>query len=250
MDLPSVDILALVAYETLRVSVPTIIEAAFGRVTTPVCNARLDAWSRNLLQHAGITYSVTGREHVNPGQRYLVMSNHQSHFDIPVIFQAIGVPVRMVAKKELFRIPVMSHAMRIAGFVEIDRSNRDRAITSLGSAHEQVDQTVSIWIAPEGTRSASGRLGPFKKGGFYLALDVGMPILPVTLEGTRDALPAKGMKVTRGAQVKVTISEPIDPLEYGAERRQELIHAVHQAIEQHLPEHLHNPPGAPEEARS
>lgn len=232
---PSVDVLGLVALETIKVSVPTIIEAAFGLVTHETCTDRLDRWSRNLLRQAGVRLTVKGREHIVPGESYVVMSNHQSHYDIPVLFQALGLPLRMVAKKELYKIPIMSQAMRAAGFVEVDRQNREKAIESLRAVRENVvAKRLSIWIAPEGTRSKTGTLGDFKKGGFHLAIDTGFRILPVTVNGTRAILPSQGLTVTRGRPVEVVIGAPIDPKEYGTERRSELMLVVREAIERHL----------------
>lgn len=235
---PSVDVLAVVAVETLKVSVPTIMQAAVGTLTTETCNIRLDAWSRNIVGYLGLRLDVHGRENLVPGEAFVVMSNHQSHFDIPVLFQALRIPLRMVAKKELFRIPFMSGAMRAAGFVEVDRGNRTRAISTLRSAHEGLGDSVSIWIAPEGTRSVTGKLGPFKKGGFHMALDGNMRILPVTVEGTRRALPAHGLNVTKRVAVSVTIGKPINPADYGSARIKELVQTVKAAIEAPLPAEL------------
>src|ERR1700749_2978002 len=105
-----------------------MIQAASGSLTTEICNERLDSWSKDLVRQAGIRIEVSGRENLVPSEAFVVMSNHQSHYDIPVLFQALGVPLRMVAKKELFRIPFMSQAMRAAGFIELDRKNRTNAI--------------------------------------------------------------------------------------------------------------------------
>lgn len=231
---PSVDVLSLVALETLKVSVPTIVEATFGHVTTETCTERLESWARNIVRHARITIQVKGKENIDHGASYVIMSNHQSHFDIPVLFEALGLPLRMVAKKELYKIPIMSHAMRVAGFVEIDRKNRSKAIETLRAVREILPNRLSIWIAPEGTRSKTGELGEFKKGGFYLALDAGLPILPVTVNGTRGVLPANGLHVTRGKSVEVVVGAPIDPKEYGHDRKTELMDAVRAAIQKNL----------------
>ena len=231
----SIDVLARAAVETLKVSMPTLVEASMGLLTAEVCTDRLDSWSRNLVRQARIDLDVSGREHLTPGEAYVVMSNHQSHYDIPVLFQALRVPLRMVAKKELYRIPIMAHAMRAAGFVEVDRSDRRSAISTLESARERLSDAISIWIAPEGTRSLDGRLGSFKKGGFHLALGTGLRILPVTIEGTRGALPAKGLTVRKGARVRVTIAKPIDPADYGPSRMADLVRDVRSAIEGNLP---------------
>jgi 1-acyl-sn-glycerol-3-phosphate acyltransferase len=235
---PSLDVLARAAVETLRISLPTIVQAAQGTLTPEICDDRLDSWSRQLLAQAGIHLSVSGREHIVPGEAYVVMSNHQSHYDIPVLFQALRVPLRMVAKKEIFRIPFMAGAMRAAGFVEVDRKNRSSAINTLANAREGLHEAISIWIAPEGTRSKTGRLGTFKKGGFHLALKGGLRILPVTIEGTRFVLPAGGVTVRRGVTARVVIGEPIDPRAFGEPRLGDLVDAVRAAIRQHLPEEL------------
>ncbi len=235
---PSLDVLAQAAVETLRISLPTLVDAAQGRLTSQVCDERLDSWSRRLLTQARIQLDVKGREHIVHGEPFVVMSNHQSHYDIPVLFQALHVPLRMVAKKEIFRIPFMAGAMRAAGFVEIDRKNPSSAIQTLRNAHVQLGDAISIWIAPEGTRSKTGRLGRFKKGGFHLALHAGMRILPVTIDGTRFALPAGGTTVTKGAIAHVTIAAPVDPSTYGPAALRELIDDVRTAIGAALPEAL------------
>jgi 1-acyl-sn-glycerol-3-phosphate acyltransferase len=203
-------------YETLVISVPTVIDGALGRVTKEACDARLDSWSRAIVDRAQMAVEVEGREHLAPGQTYLVMSNHQSHYDIPVMFHVMGPNLRMITKAELFRVPVWGAAMRASGFIAIDRSNRHRALESLATARQKLAEGVHIWIAPEGTRSRTGELLPFKKGGFALALDAGLPILPVSIRGTRDALPADGVRAARGARVRVRFAPHVDPRDYAA----------------------------------
>jgi 1-acyl-sn-glycerol-3-phosphate acyltransferase len=223
--------------ETAWISVPTVFEGLTGRLTPEICDARLDAWSRRLLRQAEIRISVRGLEHAAPDESFVIMSNHQSLYDIPTIFQALKPRrVRMVAKTELFRIPVWAAAMRAAGFVEIDRQHRERAIESLRAARAALAAGTNIWIAPEGTRSDSGKLGPFKKGGFHLALDAGVRILPVSISGTRDVLVARGFTVRPGAEVQVTVHPPVSPADYGEERRAALIADVRAAIASGLPE--------------
>jgi 1-acyl-sn-glycerol-3-phosphate acyltransferase len=169
------------------------------------------------------------------------MSNHQSLYDIPVIFQTLNLRVRMVAKTELFKVPVWAQAMRAAGFVEVDRKNRHRALESLENAKRALESGTSIWIAPEGTRSDTGELLPFKKGGFHLALGTGARILPVSIDGTRNALVARGFNVKNGASVKVTVHPPVDPKDWGRERRQELIEHVRQLIGTRVSTHPQTP---------
>src|SRR6185503_4443260 len=157
--------LAHATYHTLRICVPTVIQSALGTLTTPVCDARLDSWSRAIVRFAKIDIGVEGIEHAPLEEAFVVMSNHQSHYDIPVLFQALRPRrLRMVAKSELFRLPIWTGAMRAAGFVEVNRKNRISAMRSLDRARDAIRAGTSIWIAPEGTRSPDGELGSFKKG--------------------------------------------------------------------------------------
>jgi len=227
--------MAHAAVETLRISVPTMLEAALGFVTPQACDERLDSWSRSLLQEAGVKLQVRGREHIVPGEAYVVMSNHQSHYDIPVLFRALRIPMRMVAKKEIFRIPFMAGAMRAAGFVEVDREHQRSAIESLSGAHDLLSQSISVWIAPEGTRSRTGRIGAFRRGGFRIAINNRVRILPVTIDGTRHTLPAGRLTVCRGNWVTVTVSPPVDTSDYGLEGINTLMADVRDAIALHLP---------------
>ncbi len=207
-------------YETFLISFPTVVDGALGRVSKEVCDRRLDGWGKKIVAHAKMDVEVVGRENLKPGQTYLVMSNHQSHYDIPVMFYVMGPNLRMITKAELFRVPIWGPAMRESGFIAIDRSDRQRAVESLAIAKKSLEKGVHIWIAPEGTRSRTGDLLPFKKGGFALSLDAGLPILPVTIQGTRDALRADGVRSTHGAHVRVRLHPHVDPKNYaGLDRK-------------------------------
>lgn len=227
----SAGVLALAAFETVRICVPTIVDGMLGRVDARVCDQRLDSWSKGLLRVAKIQLSTSGREHIVPGESYVVMSNHQSHFDIPVVFQALGIPVRMVAKRELFGIPIMGSAMRYSGFIEVDRSRHTKAMRSLAAARERLDKDqTSVWIAPEGTRSADGTLGKFKRGGFLLAIDAGLRILPVAVDGSFKVHRPGDTEVHKNQVVKVAIRPPVDAPAFGRARSDELIDAVRGSI--------------------
>jgi 1-acyl-sn-glycerol-3-phosphate acyltransferase len=223
--------------ETLAISWPTVLEALRGRVTKQVCDERLGHWAQAVLQNSQITLEVSGREHQRPNETYLVMSNHQSLYDIPVLFDVVGPNIRMITKKELFKVPIFGGALAAAGFIRIDRSNRNEAIRSLQRASDLLASGTHVWIAPEGTRSRSGKLLPFKKGAFYLALAAGLPILPVTLRGTRDALPADGLRSIAGAKIHVTIHAKIDPRPFaarGKKGRDELMDVIRRTLESAL----------------
>lgn len=222
--------LARAVAETARISAPTIVDGLTGRLTPEVCDARLLEWSRRLILQAGIQLKVEGLERAPAHETFVVMSNHQSHYDIPVMFQALQRRVRMVAKAELFKIPGWGPAMRMAGFVEINRKDRVAAIQSLESAKHALSQGTSIWIAPEGTRGRGDKLLPFKQGGFHLALSTGARILPVSIDGTGHVLAAHGRRVQEGVEVRVTVHEPVAAQEYRPEQREELVTRIRQTI--------------------
>lgn len=220
------------AYETLAISVPTVVDAALGRVTKRACDERIARWSSRIVRHTRMDLHVHGREHMRAGLTYVVMSNHQSHYDVPVLFHVLGSNMRMVAKQELFRVPVFGAAMRDAGFVSVDRKNRESAIRSLEAAKPMLRSGTHLWIAPEGTRSLDGKLGSFKKGGFVLAEDLELPILPLTISGTRDVLPSHAALTSPGHRVDVTFHAPI-VAERG--KRDAVMQAVRDAIASVLP---------------
>jgi 1-acyl-sn-glycerol-3-phosphate acyltransferase len=217
--------------DTARISVPTVLDAALGRNSPERCDERLHWWGRKLLRDADVRLAVRGLEHLGSAREsFIVMSNHQSLYDIPVLFCAIPRRIRMVAKAELFNVPVWGRAMHASGFVRVDRGNRKQAIESLRAGSTMLSEGTLLWIAPEGTRSPTGELGSFKSGGFHMALDTGYRILPVAIDGTRDVLKARGLVVRNGKKVVVTVLPPIDARAYGGERRKELMTAVRASI--------------------
>jgi 1-acyl-sn-glycerol-3-phosphate acyltransferase len=225
--------LAHASYHTLRICIPTVIQSALGTLTTPVCDARLDSWSRAIVRFAKIDIEVRGLDNAPLDESFVVMSNHQSHYDIPVLFQALRPRrLRMVAKSELFRLPIWTGAMRAAGFVEVNRNNRISAMRSLERARDAIVAGTSIWIAPEGTRSVDGKLGSFKKGGFHLAAGAGARILPVSVDGTRRILPAKATHVRNGERVGIVVHEPVATRDADQKRVMAL---VRERIESGLP---------------
>jgi 1-acyl-sn-glycerol-3-phosphate acyltransferase len=219
---------AVTVVDTLRISGLTVADSLRGRLDDRVSNDRIAWWARRVIAHASLRVRVQGKGNKDDARAYVIMSNHQSHFDIPVLYYALGSNMRMVAKKELFRIPVFGPAMRRSGFIEVDRGNKTRAIESLDHAREALARGVSIWIAPEGTRSQTGELGPFKKGGFFLAEKTQAPILPVTIKGTHDVLPPHHYALACDRDVDVVIHAPIEPKE--GEPRDALMERVRNVI--------------------
>ena len=221
--------LATAIFETAVISAPTVVEGLIGTLTPERCDERLLQWSSKLLKDADIKLEVTGLAHAPDGEAFVIMSNHQSLYDVPVMFQALRRRVRMVAKAELFKIPGWGRAMRLAGMVEVDRGDRAQAIQSLGAAKAALSQGTNIWIAPEGTRGPGGTsLLPFKKGGFHLASGAGARILPVAIVGTSQVLAAHGRSVKPGMTVRVQVQAPIATTDYTSS--EPLIAAVRSAI--------------------
>ncbi len=187
-------------------------------------------WSWLLCRANFTRVSVRGRENAVPGQAYVVMSNHQSHFDVLALYGHWGRQFRWVMKEELRRVPGIGWYTAAGGHVFIDRSDRQKAIESLRAAGPRLAaEGISVVFFPEGSRSQDGRLKPFKKGGFRMAEDLDLPVLPVSISGSRHVLPGKTLRLLPG-HIRITFHEPIAPGDYGPERREELVAAVRERI--------------------
>ena len=165
-------------------------------------------WSRLVLGFAGVRVTVEWRGKLEPGQPYVFMANHLSAVDIWALFVALPVRVRMIAKKQLAAIPIFGWAMWAGRFIFVDRANAAAARRSIEEAGRRIRGGDCVLLFPEGTRSRDGRLGAFKKGGFHLAINAGVPIVPMALAGTREAMPA-GSLLLRSGHVHVIVGEPI-----------------------------------------
>lgn len=212
-----------------------VTRAACGRLQRRHVDAYTRAWSARLLRMVDMQLSVRGQApDFNDGRRYLVLCNHSSHYDIPVSFAALPGSLRMLAKRELYRIPLFGRALRAAEFPSIDRHNRKRALEDLQQARAMMESGIVLWAAPEGTRSADGELLPFKKGCFHLALDTAALIVPVAIRGIHQVLPARSLRLNLGQAVEVQIGAPIDASHYRAEQLPELMARVRQQMQQML----------------
>lgn len=183
----------------------------FGRLDRRMVDRYTREWSAALLRLVRVNLVVRGEmPDLNDGRRYLIMCTHASHYDIPVSFVSLPGSIRMLAKKELFSVPLLGQAMRAAEFPSIDRSNRDRAIRELASARRLMESGIALWAAPEGTRSPDGTLLPFKKGCFHLAIDTEAVIIPVAIRGIHRVLPARTWRINLGQPVEVRVGAPIE----------------------------------------
>ncbi len=166
-------------------------------------------WGRLLLRAAGVPVTAQGLEHLRRGEAQIIAANHQSWFDILAIFSALPLEVRFVAKKELFAIPFFGSVLHALGHVRLDRSNRRAAIEAYGVAARYIrDERLSVLVFPEGTRSRTGLMQPFKSGSFVLAIESGAPVVPVYVAGTFGILPKGSLRV-RPRPVTVAVGAPI-----------------------------------------
>jgi 1-acyl-sn-glycerol-3-phosphate acyltransferase len=194
---------------TLSGSARIVARAGLGRLTQSHVDRTVKRWCGHTFRLSRTTVVATGREHVVPGQVYVLLSNHQSLLDIPAALVAFPGRLRFVAKEELRYVPVFGQALQKAGVLFVDRKDRARAISSLQGARQLAAEGTSLWIAAEGTRSDDGRLGPLKKGGFHVALDLQVPILPTWIEGTLEVIPPRQWASVTGRTVAVRFGPPI-----------------------------------------
>ena len=217
-----------VGLTTAFFSVCAVIASFFSRTGDSVhIIARI--WARTILTGSRVPISVSGLSNIEPDTSYVYMANHQSNFDIPALLGYLPVQFRWLAKAELFKIPVFGRAMRGAGYVKIDRFNQESAFESINEAAEKMKNGVSVMIFPEGTRSKDGSIRPFKKGGFVMAVDSGVPIVPVVIRGTWSIMAKSSLQINHG-QVEMTLAKPIDTTGYSRETKEELMERVRTAI--------------------
>jgi 1-acyl-sn-glycerol-3-phosphate acyltransferase len=194
-------------------------------------------WSRLVLLTSRVRWVSSADPALDPSRPCVYAANHQSQFDIPALVLAMPADFRMVAKRSLAHVPIFGWALRLAGFVFIDRSNRESAIQTLDQAAERLRRGTSIVVFAEGTRSRDGTLLPFKRGGFVMALKAGVPVVPVTIRGGGGILP-KGSLWIRPGSIQVHFGAPVETTGYTYETRDRLADRVRAAIEAELQKNL------------
>ena len=165
-------------------------------------------WSRLILRTTGVRVEVIGLERLVPGRTYVFVANHQSIYDIPILFWSLPYQLRIIAKESLGRFPFLGWHLRRTGHMLVDRRRPDRAAI-FAWASRLTSQGLSLIVFPEGTRSPDGRLGRFKGGSFYLALEAGLPVVPLSVVGSRHVM-LKGRLATYPGEVRLIVHDPID----------------------------------------
>jgi len=192
---------------------------------------KLGHWGVRLgLALSGITFRVAGREHVPAGRAVVFCSNHQSNVDPPILFEALHPQTHVLYKAELNSLPLLARAFQVGGFIPVDRRNKEAAMRSIEAGAASIRSGNSFLIFPEGTRSKTAELLPFKKGGFIMAIKAQAPILPVAVQGG-DAAMQKGSKIVRPVTVSIRIGEPIETAGMALSDRDALIALTRQRIE-------------------
>lgn len=164
--------------------------------------------ARNWLRLSGIKVRVKGLELLNPKQTYVFIANHRSYLDTATLFIHTGRRIGVLAKKELLKVPILGYGMGFVNVMAIDRSNRERALETTGAATARIRSGVSFGVFAEGTRAKPGELLPFKKGAFYMAVDAGVPIVPVAIKNT-DVLMGKGTGQSKPGTIEMVILPPV-----------------------------------------
>ncbi len=186
-------------------------------------------WSRWILKTTGVRVQVTGLERLDPSRSYVLASNHQSIYDIPILFASLPLQLRIVAKESLGRIPFLGWHLQRTGHLLVDRRNPGADIVT--KMKRLVGEHHSLIVFPEGTRSVDGAVARFKKGSFLVAIDARLPVVPVSVRGSREVM-RKGRLMVRPGDIRLTIHEPIPTAGVGrdqviafAERVREIVRA-------------------------
>jgi len=197
--------------------------------------ARVWAWV--VMKVTGVHVVVRGREKIDRDRAYMIVANHQSHFDGPALAWGLGgLQFRWIAKQELLKIPFFGHCLNSSRNIFIDRTDRASAIASIQDGMAMLPGGAGVMCFAEGTRSADGRIGAFKKGGFAAALQNGMPLLPVTINGSRHVLP-KGSLVFRSGIIELVVGDPLETTGKTDDDLEELVRTTRRTIQSnHLSE--------------
>ncbi|MCP4503256.1 MAG: 1-acyl-sn-glycerol-3-phosphate acyltransferase [Deltaproteobacteria bacterium] len=196
---------------TLTASVHIVTASLRNQLSVEKTQKILERWENRIFDTAHIQLEILGKEHLTKDAQVLLMSNHLSLLDVPSVLKAAPCPVRAISKQELRRVPVFGRALEAMGTIFVDRKNLAHAKEQLKQGKKTLKENgVSLWVAAEGTRSRDGRLLKFKKGGFHLAQQLEMPIVPTWISGTLDVIPPDQWESVTHKTVSVSFGAPIE----------------------------------------
>ena len=232
-------IILLSALFTANICFQSILMQLTKKINRKWIDKTIHTWVKRVLKLVKVKCIVINPDNVEPitGQPTIIMCNHSSLYDIPLSFYAFPKhSIRMLAKKELFKIPIMGKGMEAAEFPFIDRRNLQQAIKDLEKIQKLLNKGIVMWVAPEGTRSKDGKLGKFKKGGFITAIKAHAVIVPIGIQGANKILPARTLQLNLNQTATVYIGQPIDASKYTLETKELLIKKVHEEMKKLLSE--------------
>ncbi len=208
----------------------TVLLLALTRPRSQWIDRAIRQWARLVVGAAGIDITTENAEVLDRHPRFIIIANHTSYFDIPCLQAVVRQPLRFLAKKSLFVIPIFGWALQASGFIPIDRKDRRTAVRSFDRAASQLRVGKSIVVFPEEGRSRTSEMRPFKRGAFLLALKAGIPIIPVAIRGTLEVLPA-GRWSIRPGPVRLTFGEPVLTSGMSVRQKDELASTMRAMIE-------------------
>jgi 1-acyl-sn-glycerol-3-phosphate acyltransferase len=226
-------------YSVIKMSIETVRLSQKNQLTHQWVDQRIQSWSKEIIGYTKANWQVINPNNIapKPGQPTIIMCNHASLYDIPFTYLAFpNETIRMLAKTELSKLPFFGKALKAAGIPFINRQNRQQAIEDLNRVRSMLAEDLVLWIAPEGTRSADGHLGPFKKGGFITAIQAQATIIPMIINGANKILPARSLSFSFHQKVDIIIGQPIDASEYALTQKDELMRLVRNTMKSMLDE--------------
>jgi 1-acyl-sn-glycerol-3-phosphate acyltransferase len=210
IDVPRTIITVVVGVTATIIAVALLAVMVVIDDSSPLIERIIRVWSRVWLAASGTKLEVEGAENIDPKRSYVVVANHLSTLDIMACLLAVPLPIRFLAKKELFRVPVLAQGMRMVGIIEVDRAARGAVHSEVNrQSRELIEKGRSLIIYAEGTRPRNGVMKPFKKGAFTMAISSGLPVLPLSIHGSYEAWPP-GTPLVRGGVIKVILDKPVE----------------------------------------
>ena len=213
---------------TVILGIPVMVAGMLSR-TGNLAFSISKIWAYTMIAASFVRTEIKNKNKILKGTPYIIISNHQSHYDIITLVTTLGIQFRWIIKKEILKLPIFGYALYASRNIFIDRSNTTSAIESINKGFDRLPKGVSVMVFAEGTRSPDGQIHEFKKGGFITAVRLKIPILPVTINGSRRVM-RKGSFTLKPGKIQVVIGDPIDASSYTTDTVQELIDKTRQAI--------------------